>query len=499
MARWAPLEQQRAWLATYTPGLRVAESGRVTAVGDGIVWVAGLPSAAIDDVLEFEDGSQALVCQLAEDSLGGILLRSSGGLATGMQVRSAGWQLTLPVGEAVLGRVLDPLGGALDEREAPDCVERGPLDILSPPIVDRDFVSRPLFTGNRIVDTMIPIGRGQRQLFIGDNGLGKTTLALDVVLRQRDQGVRCVYVAIGQRRASVAGVLEALRRGGALDYTCLVAADAASLPGLQYLAPFAGAAVAEYWMRRGQDTLVVYDDLTTHADCYRELSLLLRRPPGREAFPADIFYLHARLLERAASLSRARGGGTMTALALAETHEGELATYIPTNLISITDGQVYFAAPLFSAGILPAIDVTRSVSRIGGAAQPPAIRTEAGRMKLDYLRFLELEVFTRFGAKLEASIALQIHRGRLLREILKQAPRMPQAPELHLAWLVAFNEHRLDSRQPADMADYLHFLTAEVPALDLQLGSGRSRWAAAMTALTQRWEERRPPAAEAAS
>lgn len=487
----SPLQRRRNWLATYRPGLRIAETGSVAAVGDGIVWVEGLPSAAMDDLIDFEDGSQALVFQLAEDSLGAVLLRSGSGLAAGTRVRSAGRRLALPVGDAVLGRILDPLGAPLDEGAPPECPELGPLDVLSPPIVNRDYVSRPLHTGNRIVDTMIPIGRGQRQLFIGDNGLGKTTLALDVILNQHDQDVRCVYVAVGQRRASVAAALAALQSGGAMAYTCLVVADAATLPGLQYLAPFAGAAIAEYWMHRGQDTLVVYDDLTTHADCYRELSLLLRRPPGREAFPADIFYLHARLLERAACRARSCGGGTMTALALAETHEGELATYIPTNLISITDGQVYFSAPLFSSGFLPAIDVTRSVSRIGGAAQPPAIRAEAGRMKLDYLRFLDLEVFTRFGAKLADTITLQIQRGRVLREILRQPLRAPERPELHLAWLIAFNEHLLDAVALADLQGCVQFLSGQVAGAGLTLGSPRSRWVEVVTAGMRQWQSQR--------
>ena len=292
----------------------------------------------------------------------------------------------------------------MDGQADPQFEIRGDLDVASPPIVARDFVNRPLLTGNKIIDTLIPIGKGQRQLLIGDNGLGKSSLAIDVVVNQRDKDVLCVYVLVGQKRSSVLNTIQMLKDSKALEHTVLVVAEATALPGLQYLAPFAGCAVAEYWMKKGRDTLVVYDDLTAHAKSYRELSLLLRRPPGREAYPADIFFLHSRLLERSTCLAPKHGGGSMTALPIIETKEGEIASYIPTNLISITDGQVYFDSALFSSGFLPAIDVTRSVSRVGGKAQPPEIKEEAGRMKLDYLQFLELEVFTRFGAKLERSM-----------------------------------------------------------------------------------------------
>ena len=315
---------------------------------------------------------------------------------------------------------VDPLGKALDGEAEPRFEAQGDMDVASPPIVARDFVNRPLLTGNKIIDTLIPIGKGQRQLLIGDNGLGKSSLAIDIVVNQRGKDVLCVYVLVGQKRSSVLNTIQMLKDSKALEHTVLVVAEATALPGLQYLAPFAGCAVAEYWMKKGRDTLVVYDDLTAHAKSYRELSLLLRRPPGREAYPADIFFLHSRLLERSTCLAPKQGGGSMTALPIIETKEGEIASYIPTNLISITDGQIYFDTSLFSSGFLPAIDVTRSVSRVGGKAQPPEIKEEAGRMKLDYLQFLELEVFTRFGAKLERSMQKKIEHGRILREILKQ-------------------------------------------------------------------------------
>ena len=365
-------------------------------------------------------------------------------LTAGTLVRHSGAGLSVPVGDALLSRVIDPMGNPLDGGPVPRCEASGPLDVKSPPIVDRDFVSRPLLTGNKIVDTLIPIGKGQRQLLIGDNGLGKSSLALDIVVNQRDKNVLCVYVLIGQKRSSVLNTIQMLKDAKAFDHTVVVVAEATALPGLQYLAPFAGCAIAEHWMKAGQDTLIVYDDLTAHANSYRELSLLLRRPPGREAYPADIFFLHSRLLERSTCLAADQGGGSMTALPIIETKEGEIASYIPTNLISITDGQMYFDSSLFSSGFLPAIDITRSVSRVGGKAQPPEIKTEAGRMKLDYLQFLELEVFTRFGAKLEPSMQKKITRGRVLRELLKQDRVSPLTLKGQIAWLTAFNQGRFD-------------------------------------------------------
>ena len=315
------------------------------------------------------------------------------------------------------------------------------------------FVDRPLYTGSKIIDTMIPIGKGQRQLLIGDNGLGKSALAIDTVINQRGKNVKCVYVLVGQKRSTVVNTIDVLRAHGALEHTAVVVAEATALPGLKYLAPFAGCAVAESWMQFGDDTLVVYDDITTHAQTYRELSLLLQRPPGREAYPGDIFYLHSRLLERATCLAPAAGGGSMTALPIVETKQGEIASYIPTNLISITDGQVYLDKALFDAGSLPAIDVTRSVSRIGGNAQHPRIKQEAGRTKLDYLQFLELEVFTRFGTRLEPAMEKRIRRGRALREALKQDRLAPLPIEFQMAWLTAFNEGLLEDADPKRISE----------------------------------------------
>ena len=349
------------WLDSYRFSLRVTEQGRIVSIGDGIARVKGLPSAAMEDILEFEDGSRAVVFALEPDMLSAILLAQGEQLTAGAVAYLSGRRLSIPVGDALLGRAIDPLGVPLDGGTAPECTGRHELETLSPPIIHREFVKDPLYTGNKIVDTMVPIGKGQRQLLIGDNGLGKSSLAIDTVVNQKDKNVLCVYVLIGQKRSSVVSTIETLREAGALGHTTIVVAEATATPGLQYLAPFAGCAVAEAWVAQGKDTLIVYDDLTAHAQAYRELSLLLRRPPGREAFPGDIFYLHSRLLERSTHLVAEQGGGSMTALPIVETREGEIAAYIPTNLISITDGQIYFDAGLFAIGFLPAIDVTKSV------------------------------------------------------------------------------------------------------------------------------------------
>ncbi|HEB78442.1 MAG TPA: F0F1 ATP synthase subunit alpha [Methylothermaceae bacterium] len=470
------LETLRQRLERYRMQPRVQEQGRVLSVGDGIAWIEGLPSAAMDDLLDFEDGSTGVVFALGRHRLGAILLEETENLTAGTVVHRSGRILSIPVGDALIGRVVDPLGKPLDGLETPACLQRRPLDTLSPPIIERDFVQRPLYTGCKIVDTMIPIGRGQRQLLIGDEGTGRSSLAIDTVIHQKGQDVLCIYVLIGQKRSSVVSTIETLRRYGAMDYTTVVVGEAFALPGLKYLAPMAGCAIAEYWMRRGRDTLVVYDDLSTHAYTYRELSLLLRRPPGREAYPGDIFYLHSRLLERSTRLSAEYGGGSMTALPIVETQQGEIAAYIPTNLISITDGQIYLDTHLFAAGFRPAIDIGRSVSRIGGKAQHPRIKEEAGRMKLDYLQFLELEVFTRFGARLEETMARKLRRGRILREILKQERLHPLPIEFQLAWLIGFNEGMFDGLSLAEVPVKLALLEERVKASGLGLEDSRDVW-----------------------
>ncbi len=474
------LAGQAAWLRDYRFGLRVDEQGTVVAVGDGIAWIEGLPSAAMDEILDLEDGSRAMVFYLDTHVVGAILLEQTSRLTAGTIAHLSGRRMGVPTGDALIGRVIDPLGNPLDGLGRPECSASGLLDILSPPITARDFVHEPLYTGSKIVDTLIPIGKGQRQLVIGDNGLGKSSLAIDAVINQRGRGVRCVYVMVGQKRSGVVDTIEILRQYGALDHTALVVAEATSLPGLKYLAPFAGCAVAEHWMWQGNDTLVIYDDLTTHAEAYRELSLLLRRPPGREAYPGDIFFLHSRLLERSTCLAPAHGGGSMTALPIVETKEGEIAAYIPTNLISITDGQIYFDKRLFASGILPAIDVTKSVSRVGGKGQHHRIKEKAGRMKLDYLQFLELEVFTRFGSRLEASMEAKISRGRVLRELLKQDRLSPLAIEFHLAWLTGFNQGLFDKVPPESIPALLEDLAKRVRESALTLEASEEEWTEAV-------------------
>jgi F-type H+-transporting ATPase subunit alpha len=484
------LAGQAVWLRDYRFSLRVSEQGTVASVGDGIAWIEGLPSAAMDEILALEDGSRAMVFQLEEHIVGAILLEQTSRLTAGTIAHLSGRRMDIPTGDALIGRVIDPLGNPLDGFDKPECSSTRPLDILSPPITARDFVHQPLYTGSKIVDTLIPIGKGQRQLIIGDNGLGKSSLAIDAVINQQDQGVRCVYVMVGQKRSSVVDTIETLRQYGALKYTVLVVAEATSLPGLKFLAPFAGCAVAETWMWQGNDTLVIYDDLTTHAESYRELSLLLRRPPGREAYPGDIFFLHSRLLERSTCLAAAHGGGSMTALPIVETKEGEIAAYIPTNLISITDGQIYLDKRLFASGILPAIDVTRSVSRVGGKGQHHRIKEKAGRMKLDYLQFLELEVFTRFGSRLEASMEAKIARGRVLRELLKQDRLAPLSIEFHLAWLTGFQHGLFDTVPVALIPALLEYLVTRVEESDLTLESRDEEW----TETVGRWvKEHKPP------
>jgi len=471
-----PLAQQAVWLKNYKPGLRITEHGNVLSVGDGICWISGLPSTAMDDILDFEDGSRAMVFDLTDDLVGAVLLHETNALTAGTSVHLTGRLLSIPVGDALLGRVIDPLGTPLDGEPVPNPTAWQRLETPSPPIIARDFVHAPLYTGIKIIDTLIPIGKGQRQLIIGDDGLGRSAIAIDTVINQRDKNVHCVYVLIGQKRSTVVNTINTLREYDALKYTTVVVAEASSLPGLQHLAPFAGCAIAEFWMQQGHDTLVIYDDLATHANTYRELSLLLRRPPGREAYPGDIFSVHARLLERSTCLNATHGGGSMTALPIVETKQGEIASYIPTNLISITDGQIYMDRGLFAAGFRPAIDIALSVSRIGGQAQHPRIKEEAGRMKLDYLQFLELEVFTRFGARLEASMESAIARGRILREILKQDRLAPLSALCQMAWLVAFNDGCFEGVEPESVDSFIDILQHQSQHTALTLDSPREQW-----------------------
>jgi len=484
------LIRQTEWLDNYRYGMRMTEQGSVVSVGDGITWIAGLPSALMDGLVVFADGSRAMVFDLNQETVGAVLLDESEHLASGMPAYLAHEQLSVPTGDGLLGRVVDPLGRTLDGLGELTNVRHRRIEQEAPPIIARDFVNQPLYSGIKIIDTLIPIGKGQRQLVIGDEGLGRSSVAIDTVLNQGGKSVKCVYVLIGQKRSTVVNTINTLRDNGALEYTTVVVAEASALPGMQYLAPFAGCSMAEAWMQSGQDALIVYDDLSTHAKLYRELSLLLRRPPGREAYPGDIFSIHARLLERSTVLNAAHGGGSMTALPIVETLLGEIASYIPTNLISITDGQIYLEQNLFSGGFRPAIDIARSVSRIGGQAQHPRIKGEAGRMKLDYLQFLELEVFTRFGARLEASMEKAIRRGRVLREILKQDRLSPLSVEFQMAWLLAFNEGLFDGLEPDAIPERLQLLQERVATSDLRLDEERDRWLLAVRRWLVSTEER---------
>lgn len=472
----ALLDRLAQQIENYSFRLRLVEKGRVISVGDGIAWVQGLPLAGAEEILHFEDGSRGMVFELQSEHIGVILLDPEANIVSGSMVSHTGRRLEIAVGDGLLGRVIDPLGKPLDALPPYAADTRLRIDGTSPTIIERDFVNRPLYTGIKVIDTLIPIGRGQRQLIIGDLGTGKTSLALDTVVAQAGQGVKCVYVMIGQKRSEVARAIDLLHREGALIYTTVVVAEATATPGMKYLAPFSGCAIAEGWMHGGDDTLVVYDDLSTHARAYRELSLLMHRPVGREAYPGDIFYLHARLLERSTHLSNEHGGGSLTALPLVETEEGEIAAYIPTNLISITDGQIYLNRSLFAAGILPAVDVPLSVSRIGGKAQHPRIKEEAGRMKLDYLQFLELEVFTRFGTKMEAGTEIKIKRGRLLREILKQERLTPLPAAFEIAWLIAYNKGLFDGFEIIDLPDALKKILDGITHNPLSLDVPRDQW-----------------------
>jgi F-type H+-transporting ATPase subunit alpha len=470
------LDKQAEWLANYQPGLRIIEQGTVVSIGDGISWIKGLPSAAIEDILVFADGSRGMVFDLNRDRIGAILLYETEALTAGTTVRLSKHSLSIPVGNEFIGRVIDPLGAPLDGLLPPPHTGRENLEKASPAIIARDFVHKPLYTGIKIIDTLIPIGKGQRQLIVGDEGLGRTSIAIDTVINQKNKNVLCIYVLIGQKRSAVVSTLETLKSHGALDYTVCVVAEASALPGLQYIAPFAGCALAEYWMAQGRDTLIIYDDLSTHARTYRELSLLLRRPPGREAYPGDIFFVHSRLLERSTCLNAENGGGSMTALPIIETKQGEIAAYIPTNLISITDGQIYLDNDLFVSGFRPAIDITRSVSRIGGKAQDMSIRDQAGQMKLDYLQFLELEAFTRFGQRLEASMEARIKRGRLLRELLKQDRQVPHSNLFQLGWLTAFNAGLFNQAAPEDIAGLLVRIEQGIKTTALTMESSPEQW-----------------------
>jgi F-type H+-transporting ATPase subunit alpha len=426
----AILQQQ---IADYDKSVSVSNVGTVLQIGDGIARVYGLEQVMAGELVQFEDGTEGIALNLEDDNVGAVLMGEGRGIQEGSTVKATGKIAAVPVGDAMLGRVVNSLGQPIDGKGEIPTSETRLIESMAPGIIQRKSVHEPMQTGITAIDAMIPIGRGQRELIIGDRQTGKTAIAIDTILNQKGEDVICVYVAVGQKAASVANVVEVLRERGALDYTVVVAANASDAAALQYLAPYTGAAIAESFMYKGKATLVVYDDLTKQAQAYRQMSLLLRRPPGREAYPGDVFYCHSRLLERAAKLSDAMGKGSMTALPIIETQAGDVSAYIPTNVISITDGQVFLSSDLFNSGLRPAINVGISVSRVGGAAQTKAIKKIAGTLKLELAQFDELAAFSQFASDLDAATQAQLARGKRLRELLKQSQFSP----LNLAEQVA--------------------------------------------------------------
>jgi len=437
-------EELRHGCDTYKAEMKPYEIGNVTSLSTGIATISGLPSLGNEELVSFPGNRLGLAFNVDEDEVGVVLLCDYEGLHAGDEVRRTFRVMDVAVGDALLGRVVDPLGRPLDGKSPIISDHRLPIERPAPAIMDRSPVSVPLQTGLKVVDAMIPIGRGQRELILGDRQTGKTAIAIDTILNQRGQNVICVYCAIGQRASSVAKVVANLRDKGAMDYTVVVVAEGNQAPGLVYITPYAATSIAEYFMEQGRDVLIVYDDLTQHAEAYRELSLLLRRPPGREAYPGDIFYIHSRLLERSTHLIKERGGGSLTALPIIETDAQDISAYIPTNLISITDGQVYLSPTLFELGILPAVDVALSVSRVGSQAQKAAYRAVAGSLKLAYSQFEELEAFAKFGTHLDDATRKTIDHGQRIRACLKQSQSQPVPVVDQIAVLVALQARLFD-------------------------------------------------------
>lgn len=439
----------RQQIEQYNAEIKAVNVGTVFQVGDGIARIYGLEKVMAGELLEFEDGTIGIALNLETKNVGAVLMGQGLTVQEGTSVRATGKIAQIPVGEGYLGRVVNSLARPIDGRGEISTSETRLIESGAPGIIARRSVHEPLQTGLLAVDAMIPIGRGQRELIIGDRQTGKTAVAIDTILNQRGKNVICVYVAIGQKASSIAQVVNTLQERGAMEYTIIVAATADSPATLQYLAPYTGAALAEYFMYKGRHTLAIYDDLSKQAQAYREMSLLLRRPPGREAYPGDVFYLHSRLLERAAKLSDALGGGSMTALPIVETQEGDVSAYIPTNVISITDGQIFLSADIFNAGIRPAINVGISVSRVGSAAQPKAMKQVAGKLKLELAQFAELEAFAQFASDLDQATQNQLARGQRLRELLKQAQASPLSVEDQVASIFSGTNGYLD-KVPVD-------------------------------------------------
>nr|YP_009346867.1 ATP synthase CF1 subunit alpha [Gracilaria firma]YP_009497949.1 AtpA [Gracilaria changii]APR74402.1 ATP synthase CF1 subunit alpha [Gracilaria firma]ART65213.1 AtpA [Gracilaria changii] len=452
----------RQQIDKYEQEVQVSNIGTVLQVGDGISRVYGLDEVMAGELLEFEDQTIGIALNLESDNVGVVLMGDGRNILEGSSVKATGKIAQIPVGDSFLGRVVDPLARPIDAKGSPNSSETRLIESYAPGIIGRQSVCEPLQTGITAIDSMIPIGRGQRELIIGDRQTGKTAVALDTIINQKGQDVICIYVAIGQKASSVAQVVSTLQEKGALEYTIVVASNADDPATLQYIAPYTGAALAEYFMYKGKATLVVYDDLTKQAQAYRQMSLLLRRPPGREAYPGDVFYLHSRLLERAAKLNSELGGGSMTALPIIETQAGDVSAYIPTNVISITDGQIFLSGDLFNSGIRPAINVGISVSRVGSAAQIKAMKQVAGKLKLELAQFAELEAFSQFASDLDKATQNQLSRGQRLREILKQAQNSPIPVEEQTAIIYTGINGYLDDIELIKVKDFVKALREDL-------------------------------------
>lgn len=430
-------------IRSYVSGIEFIESGTVTRVGDGIARVYGLESAKSGELLEFPNGVQGMALNLDEDSIGVIIMGPDAGIKEGDPVKLTGRMTEVPVGDGMTGRVVNALGKPIDDKGPIVADGYRLIESPAPTVIMRQEVNRPLQTGIKAIDSLVPIGKGQRELIIGDRETGKTAIGIDAIINQKGANVHCVYVAIGQKASTIARIIRVLNETGAMDYTTVVASTASDPAALQYITPYAGTAIAEEWMNKGEDVLIVYDDLSKHAVSYRAISLLLNRPPGREAYPGDVFYLHSRLLERSASLSEEYGGGSLTALPIVETQEGDISAYIPTNIISITDGQIYLESELFNHGIRPAINPGLSVSRVGGTAQIPAIKKIAGPLRIEFAQYKELSVFSQFGSDLDKDTIERLDHGDRIMEVLKQAQYKPMAIEDQVLIFYALSKRHL--------------------------------------------------------
>ncbi|MBQ4048577.1 MAG: F0F1 ATP synthase subunit alpha [Clostridia bacterium] len=444
----------RSQIKNYENKLETSETGVVILVGDGIAKVSGLDQCMAGELVEFPNGSLGMAQNLEEDTVSVVILGTDSGIKEGDTVKRTGRVVSVPVGEGMIGRVVNALGEPVDGKGAIEAAAYMPIEAPAPGIIDRQHVSVPLQTGIKAIDSMIPIGRGQRELIIGDRQTGKTTIATDTILNQKGKNVICIYVAIGQKRSTVAQVVHNLTMGGAMDYTIVVSATASELAPMQYIAPYAGCTMGEYFMHQGKDVLVIYDDLSKHAVAYRAISLLIRRPPGREAYPGDVFYLHSRLLERAAKMSDEKGGGSLTALPIIETQAGDVSAYIPTNVISITDGQIFLESELFNSGIMPAVNPGISVSRVGGDAQIKAMKKVAGSLKLLYSQYRELQSFAQFGSDLDADTKARLALGARIVEVLKQKNESPVEVAHQVCILYAVTNGYLNDIEVAQIAEF---------------------------------------------